>query len=192
MRNMRRLSLVGCGSLLGLVVLLCACSAPTLRIQNDFVPPGSLRLAQVTAIGTRAEIVSAGPVYDAIRSAGVPDTEIADGSAVLARIYCCGGPTQDLSSEKVNALMLYVPGGVRVEPGDVVEVRSGNPPQEGKTGALNTVTRVVQKYEAKEAECWWDPRNDKLWLRVLYCTWMPNAGWIKQEGSYPAWYKPAP
>jgi hypothetical protein len=43
----------------------------------------------------------------------------------MARIYCCGGLTKDLSSEKVNALILYVSAGIRVDLGAIVEVRSG-------------------------------------------------------------------
>lgn len=163
-----------------------------LRIHSDFVPAGSVRLAQVMVFGKRAEIVQARPLFDAILAAGIPDSEIVDGSVAMARIFCCGGLTDNLSSEKVNSLIIYVPKGVTVALGDIVEVRVGHPPEKGDAGKVHMVTRVVQKYGGSEERCWWDPKNDRLWLRVLYCDWMPNEGWIKQGGTNPAWYKLAP
>jgi hypothetical protein len=163
-----------------------------LRIHSDFVPAGSLRLAQVMVLGKRAEIVQARPLFDAILASGIPDSEIVDGSVVMARIFCCGGLTDNLSSEKVNSLILYVPKEVTVARGDIVEVRVGRPPEKGDAGKVHLVTRVVQKYGGNEERCWWDPKDDRLWLRVLYCDWMPHEGWIKQGGTNPAWYKLAP
>ena len=86
--------------------------------------------------------------------------------------------------------MLYVPKGLNVALDDIVEVRVGRPPEKGDAGLLNIVTRIVQRYEAGKEDCWWDPKNDRLWLRVLYCDWMPREGWIEQGGLDPAWYKP--
>jgi hypothetical protein len=186
-----RASLLGdLSPFISLVFVLAACSTPSLRIQSDFVPAKSLRLAQVTAIGTRDVIIQAKPTYDAVISAGIPDSEIVDGSVALARIYCCGGVTRELSSEELNARMVYIPRGLNVAPGDIVEVKVGNPPENGRPGSLNIVTRVVQKYGSDDANCWWDPKNDRLWLRVLYCSWMPSEGWVKQGGIDPAWFKP--
>jgi len=173
------------------VLFLSSCATPPLKIQSDFIPAESLRLAQVVTIGTRSDIVQAKPIYDAIIANGINDAEIADGSVVIARIYCCGGITQSASSEVVTARMLYVPKGIDVVLGDIVEVKSGNPSTSGNSGKLNMVTRVVQKADQNDGHCWWDPKNDKLWLRILYCDWMPNEGWIKQGGLYPAWHKPA-
>jgi len=173
------------------LLLLSSCATPTLKIQSDFIPSDSLRLAQVMAIGKRSYVVQAKPVYDAIIANGIPDSEIVDGSVVVARIYCCGGITESISSEVANARMLYVPKGIDVDLGDIVEVRSGNPPNKENSGKLNKVTRVVQKADENDGHCWWDPKNDELWLRVLYCDWMPNEGWIKQNGINPAWFKPA-
>ena len=119
-----------------------------MRIQSDSVPPGSRRLAQVTAIANRDEIVQVKELYEVIRASGVNDQDIVDGSVVMARIYCCGGLTENTSSEKVNALMLYVPRNLKVVLGDIVEVRAGRPPEKGDAGMLNVVTRLVQKYDA--------------------------------------------
>lgn len=163
-----------------------------LRIHSDFVPTGSFRLAQVTSIAKRDEITQISELYEAIKSSGVDDSEIVDGSVVLARIYCCGGITENTSSEVVNARMLFVPKELQVGLGDVVEVRVGNPPEDSERGQLNTVTRIVQKYESEAQNCWWDPKDDRLWLRVLYCDWLPEEGWVKQGGNYPAWYKATP
>ena len=144
----------------------------------------------MTAIGKRDEIIQAKPLYNAIISTGIRDSEIVDGSVAVARVYCCGGLTKDFSSEKVDARMLYIPRGLDVAPGDIVEVKVGNPPEKGGPGSLNIVTRVVQKYGSDDANCWWDPKDDSLWLRVLYCSWMPSEGWVRQGGVSPAWFKP--
>lgn len=180
------------GLFLFLALLATTGCSSTLRIHSDFVPAGSLRLAQVMVLGKRAEIVQAKPLFEAILAAGIPDSQIVDGSVVMARIFCCGGLTDNLSSEKVNSLILYVPREVTVAQGDIVEVRVGRPPEKGDAGKVHFVTRVLQKYGENEEKCWWDPKDNRLWLRVLYCDWMPNEGWIKQGGTNPAWYKQAP
>jgi hypothetical protein len=172
-----------------LALLMTGCSVP-LKIQSDFVPAESLRLAQVMVIGKRADILEGKAVYEAIIAAGIKDSEVVDGSVVVARIYCCGGPSENYSSEKVNARMLFVPKEINVALGDIVEVRVGRPPEKGDGGSLNVVTRVVQKYGEDGGSCWWDPKNERLWLRILYCDWMPKEGWIKQGGINPAWYRP--
>lgn len=167
--------------------LLSACTS-TLKIHTDFLPAGSLRLAQVVTIIKRAELITSKskPTYDAIIASGIKDSDIVDGSVVIARVFCCGGV-----SAKADATVLFVPKGLSVSLLDVVEVRSGRSPKGGDTGLLNTVTRVIQRNEEKDAHCWWDPKDDRLWLRVLYCDWMPKEGWIKKTGFYQGWYKPA-
>jgi hypothetical protein len=172
-----------------------ACATP-LRIQHDVVPMGSLHSAEVTDVATRNEILKA-EAYKAIIAAGVADSELVDGSIVMARVYCCGGITEHFSVENIDRIMAYVPRGLKVMRGDFIEVKVGRPPENGDSGLLNTVTRVIQGYEERirksndpSETCWWDPKNDRLWLRVVYCNWMPKDGWIKQGGSYPAWYKP--
>ena len=171
-------------------LFFAACSTPPLRIQSDDVPSGSLRVAQVMAIAKRQEILGS-DTYREIIAAGIADADINDGSVVIARIYCCGGITKELSSERLSARILYVPQGKKVESGDFVEVKVGRPPEHGDGGRLNTVTRVVAKYGDKPEVCWWEPRDPRLWLRYPYCEWMPREGWVKQEGISPAWFKPA-
>jgi len=168
-----------------LVLIMTGC-ASSLPIHSDFaVPDDSLRLAQVVEIETRAVVVQNKKVYEALIASGVGDSNITDDSIVVSRIYCCGG-----SSEKTLAIILYVPNGLNVALGDIVELRTGHPPERGEVGSLNTVTRVVQKHGDDGGNCWWDPKNDRLWLRILYCDWMPKEGWVKQGGLSPAWYRP--
>ena len=169
---------------------LTSCSAPPLRIQSDDVPPGSLRVSQVIAIAQREQIRQL-DAYQGIIAAGIPDSDLVDGSVVMARIYCCGGPTEETSAEYTGRRMLYVPRGLTVELDDFVEVRVGRPPEHGDGGRLNTVTRVVARKNDQAKHCWWEPKNDKLWLRTPYCEWMPQEGWVKQGGLSPAWFKPA-
>ena len=181
------------GTALVLLILLFlpACSTPPARIQSDVVPAGSLRVAQVMAIAQREDILNT-DVYRNILAVGVADADIVDGSVVMARIYCCGGMTKELSSEYVDRRMLYVPKEVKVGLGDFVEIMVGRPPEHGDSGRLNTITRVVAKHGDKPETCWWDPKDDRLWLRVPYCEWMPIERWVKQGGLSPAWFKPAP
>lgn len=181
--------LPSCWALL-LCVLLVSCSAQPLRIQTSFVPPGSLRLAQIMAFGKRDDVVQSKAMLSSIIASGVTDADIQDGSIALARIYCCGGMTDSLSSEKFNALALYVPKELGAKRGDIVELRAGRPSNNGDSGIANMATRVVQRLGEGQESCWWDPKNDRLWLRVLYCSWMPAEGWVKQDGNSPAWYKP--
>jgi len=172
--------------ILFLALIMTGCST-SLAMHSDFVvPDDSLRLAQVMEIEKRAVVVQSKKVYEAIIASGVGDSNITDGSIVVARIYCCGG-----SAEKANAIILYVPNGINVALGDIVEVRVGHPPEKGDVGSLNTITRVVQKNGDDGGNCWWDPKDDRLWLRVLYCDWMAKEGWIKQGGISPAWYRPS-
>lgn len=185
---MRRLLLIG--GVVALSFILTSC-ATHLRIQSDELSAGSLRLAQVMQLASRNEIREIKVLYEVIRASGFNDSDIVDGSVALARIYCCGGLTENISFEKANAVMLYVPRGLIVTLGDIVEVRVGRPPEMGDSGLLNVITRVVEQHGAEGEGCWWDPKNsNNKWLRVLYCDWMPEEGWIKQGGASPAWFKP--
>ena len=169
-------------------ILLLASCVTTSRLQEDHVPAGSLRLGQAMSLGTRYEITQTKPLkplYDALIAAGIKDSEIQDGSVAVARIYCCGGP-----SEKDDARIVYIPKGINVALFDIVEIKVGRPPEGGDAGVLNVVTRVVQRDADNAGTCWWDPKNDRLWMRILYCEWMPKEGWVKQGGITPAWFKP--
>jgi hypothetical protein len=169
---------------------LSACSSLPSYIQKDVVPADSLHVVQVVAIAKREDILKL-EAYKSIISSGVADADVIDGSMAVARVYCCGGISKELSSEYINRIFLYVKKDLKVGPGDFVEIRVGRPPEKGVQENLNAVTRIVYKYGDKPESCWWDPKNDKLWLRVPYCEWMSKEGWIKQDGLYPAWFKPA-
>lgn len=181
-----------------LLLLLSACGTTpkgnTQAIHSDFVPAGSLRVAQVFYVATRAEFVSGGDptAYNAVRASGIADEDLVDGTIVAARIYCCGGPTRESSSEYANRRVLYVPKHLKLQSGDFVEFKVGRPSVNDDGGRPNTVIRVVAKQGDQPERCWWDPRNDRLWGRVVYCDWMSAAGWVKQGGISPAWHKPAP
>jgi len=156
------------------------------RIQSDFVPAGSLRLAQVIYISSRQETIGEKRLLDILIACGVEEASIRDGSIVMARIYCCGG-----SNEVETARMLYAPPEIRVDLGDVVEVLVGHPANGADPGRLNTVTRIRQKRADPDGACRWDPPDEGKWTRVLYADWMPQEGWIRESGPiFPAWYKP--
>ena len=126
------------------------------------------------------------PTYDALLASGIKDSDIKDGSLVLVRIYCCGGP-----NETGSAPLLYVPNGLEVKRGDIVEFVVGGPPTKGDAGLVNIATRIVQRYDERSPICRWDPPDPRLWQRVLYCDWMQDSGWVKKGGITPAWFKPA-
>lgn len=172
--------------ILFLVLIMAGCSS-ALSTHTDFtVPDYSLRLSQVVEIESRAVVLENKKLYEALLASEIGDSNITDGSIVVARIYCCGG-----IGEESLAIVLYVPNGIHVALGDIVELRTGHPPERGEVGSLNTVTRVVQKRGDDGNNCWWDPKDSRLWQRVLYCDWMPKEGWVKQGGLSPAWYRPS-
>jgi hypothetical protein len=192
-RDMLRAAVAAAAFLLTVGLASCATysSQSEWRIQSDVVPVGSLRLAQVMSVGRRSDVVESPDLYKILKASGIEDSDIVDGSIVVARIYCCGGLTEESSSEVHEARGIYVPRNMHVGVGDIVEMRVGRPPQNGDHGRLNTVTRVVMKRGQDDGSCWWDPRDDRLWLRVIYCSWMPEQGWTKQGGIHPAWFKPS-
>jgi hypothetical protein len=112
-------------------------------------------------------------VYRNLLAAGVKDSEIKDGSVAIGRAYCCGG-----EADKAFAFLFYVPEEMRVQRGDVVEVKSGPITKSGEIGTpVNTATRVVDK-----STCRWDP-PDRQYLRVLRCDWMEKEGWTQHKGG---------
>ena len=121
-------------TLIGVPVLLTAC-ATTSRLHSAGVPAGSLRLGQVVLLATRQEILTLQELQDSRRdllASGIQDADLRDWSLALARVYCCGG-----HSEAGDAIKLYVPRGLDVQLGDVVEVRSGRAPSQGDPGAAS-------------------------------------------------------
>lgn len=171
--------------------LLVSCaSGPesgTLRIHDDYVPTGALRLGEVVYLAPRSEVIGVPRLYNAILASGVRDEDIRDGSVVFTRVECCNGP-----NEKATARLVYVPSSVKVQTGDIVEIRTGHPPQ-NDSGALHTVNQVRQKHGDGGA-CRWIPPDERMWARVLYCDWMPSEGWVRQNSVITAkhWYRPSP
>ena len=86
----------------------------------------------------------------------------------------------------------YVPPGVPVAIGDIVVVRMGHDSSKTDPGAVNTLTEIREKHDEPNAKCSWDPPNNTLWMRVLYCTWMPAEGWTQKGGLYKTWLKRPP
>ena len=92
---------------------------------------------------------------------------------VFGRVYCCGGKT-----EKAFVVAFYVPEEMRVQLGDLAEVKSGPGLRHGEIGTpVNTITRKVDK-----SACRWDPPGSGL-QRVLYCDWMEREGWKRYQGG---------
>lgn len=144
-------------------------------------------LAQIVAFASREELLSkADRTYQSMLASGIKDSDIRDGSLAFGRVECCGGP-----NEKQSVMWLYVPSDVSPALGDIVEVIVGQEPSDGQQGTLNTVTRVRQKVSDPTGGCRWDPPDDRLWMRILYCEWMPAEGWVEVKALLThKWIKP--
>ena len=145
-------------------LVLCGC-ALIARVDpfawKTTVPPGTHRLGEVMAIALRAHIVESPDVYQRLLAAGISDDEIRDGGAGLCRTNCCGGP-----NEQANSMMFFVPVGLEVRVGDIVEVSNGGP----APAPVNTLIRVRQSVGATTPSCRWAPEQEGLWRRVLVVT----------------------
>jgi len=120
-------------------------------------------------------------------SAGISDTQIVDGSLGAGMVYCCGE-----SVSKKTSIWFYVPPELKLEPGDIVEVKMGTAGTGSDPGIVNIAIEVRKKPNDSSKRCQWVPPNEHLWMRVLYCDWMPSAGWVEQQSSlFHAWLKPA-
>jgi hypothetical protein len=184
-RQFRKLPLT---VLLLMICLPCAvCSAGTSRLY----PPskdqaGTLRLAQVMQTATREEILKLTAQRQHLLDSGLKDSDFQDGSLAMGRVYCCHP-----STDEGTAIWFYVPPDAPVKPGDIVVVRMGRESNKKDPGTVNKLLEVRQKQDATESHCSWDPPNDRLWRRVLYCDWMPVEGWTLKNGSHKTWLKPA-
>jgi hypothetical protein len=174
--------------LLMMVFLACAVSnAGTSKLY----PPskdqaGALRLAQVMSTATREEILKLTVQREHLLASGLQDSDFQDGSLAMGRVYCCHP-----STEEGTAIWFYVPPNIPVNPGDIVVVRMGREATKKDPGKVNTVVEIRQKKDAPNSRCSWDPPDDKLWRRVLYCDWMPAEGWTLKKGAWKTWLKPA-
>lgn len=162
-------------------IMINGCTSMSM-ISSD-VPQNSLRLMQIVAIGSRDDIFRGG-FSEEFRKVGISESEIHDGSLVAGRIYCCGG-----TAEGPTRQYAYVPTGLDIHHLDIVEIRTGISPSQNERGVLNTVTRVIQKSGVQDGRCRWIPPDPGLWMRVLYCDWMKEEGWIEQTGWYHTWLK---
>lgn len=168
---------------------LIACThVASLRVYPDEVPADSLRLIQVMLVATRDEIIGTKEWHQALLGSGIPDEDIQDGSMAVGRIWCCGGPV-----EMSDRQAFYVPRGMKVADLEIVEVRAGREPSKRDPGRVNIAMRVIRSADDKGTTCRWEPQNPKLWMRVLYCDWMPQEGWIELNTTLKhTWFKPPP
>lgn len=174
MMNLRRYVALASGAM----SLFIGCATHN-KMQAVRVPAGSLRLTQVMAFATREQILANHTLYNMLTASGISDGEIKDGSVVVGRVECCKGP-----NELSSAVWAYVSPGTTPELGDTVEVRSGGVSSSQGPGSLNVVTRVVQR---GTGPCRWEPPEEYLWQRILYCDWMPEQGWVLHKADLGLW-----
>ena len=171
--------LLAVGSVM-LLHLLAGCSSHVSRFHAESVPPGSLRLAQVAYIVPRAEILKEKFAVRSLQESGIGESDIYDGSITVGRVECCGG-----RNEKATATFFYVPKDIKVEVGDVVEIRSGSAGNvENPSGPVNMLTRIREKHGDPNPQCRWDPPDTSLWGRILYCDWMRAEGWTLENDGF--------
>ena len=173
-----------CYLVLGFAIAGCA------RVSKVYPPykneAGSLRLTQVMQLASRQEIVKLGVHYKYLLDSGLHDSDLQDKSIGAGRVYCCGGP-----AEEGMGIWFYIPPGLEITPGDIVEVKMGREPSGNDSGMVNTAVRVRQRKGVSNPQCRWVPDNEKLWMRVLYCDWMEAEGWVEKKGFESTWLKPA-
>ena len=75
--------------------------------------------------------------------------------------------------------------------GDIVEIRMGRESTKKDPGKVNVLVEIRQKVDAPESHCTWDPPNESLWRRVLYCDWMAAFVWTMMKVAHNTWLKPA-
>jgi hypothetical protein len=180
------------GRLVALFLTICLASGSSNAGTLRFYPPtkdeaGALVLTQIVELATRAEILKLGDNTLHLLASGLKDTDWKDGSLAVGRINCC-----HQSTEEGSALWFYVPPDMSLEIGDIVEIRMGRESTKSDPGAVNTAVRVREKKNAPDSQCSWDPPNNLMWARILYCTWMPAEGWTLKNGMHKTWLKRAP
>jgi hypothetical protein len=80
--------------------------------------------------------------------------------------------------------MFYVPKGINVQVGDVVEIHAGSPGDLKKpSGPVNMLTRIREKQNDFGSQCRWDPPNPAFRQRILYCDWMQTEGWTREPAG---------
>jgi hypothetical protein len=173
-----------------LVMIFLACAVSNAGTSKLYPPSkdeaGALRLAQVMTTATREEILKLTVQREHLLASGLKDSDFQDGSLAMGRVYCCHP-----STDEGTAMWFYVPPDIPVNPGDIVAVRMGREATKKDPGKVNTAVEIRQKKDAPNSRCSWDPPDDKLWRRVLYCDWMPAEGWTLKKGAWKTWLKPA-
>lgn len=175
----RRPGLLACAS------LLAGCSAG-LKIYPSDVPPGALRLGEVSSLASKSDIRAMRDTYAALLATGLKEGDIRDGSLGSARVFCCGGP-----NEQDADVFFVLPEGLKPKLGDIVEIRAGSRPKDGRPGKPNAATRIVQK-RGEEGACRWASEERFVqWNQVLYCDWMPAGRWTspRDGNGFKVWYK---
>jgi hypothetical protein len=168
--------------LTAVIPLLTSCASVS-RLHPVFREnAGVVRVAQVTALTNRQQIIEFGVNYDHLIASGINDADLRDGSVAQGRVYCCDGPNLNI--------WFYVPHGMDVGVGDIVEVKMGRQPEDENRGTVNIATQVRHKRVDTEKHCRWDPPNERLWMRILYCDWMEKEGWVEKGGLDKTWAKP--
>ncbi len=176
-------------SAITLTILLSIGCAKTLRIYGaDLKQEKGHQVTEIMDMGSREEILGIKELHDALSAAGVTSEDIKDGSVAVGRNFCCGG---EGTVETEAPAWIYVPPSMSVERGDIVEFVVGAGPNGPANQRLNTAIRVRHKNGINTNECRWEPDNPALWMRVIYCPWMEDEGWIKGSGLNPVWYKEA-
>jgi len=175
--------------LTALIVMTClACGISSAKTSRLYPPSkdqaGALRLTQVVEVATREEILRLGDSLQHLLASGLKDSDLKDGSIAVGRVYCCHE-----STERGTAVWFYVPPDVPVKVGDIVVIRMGHESTKTDPGAVNVAIEVREKQGATDSKCSWDPPNDRLWRRMLYCTWMPAEGWTQTKGAWATWLK---
>ncbi len=134
-----------------LVVLLALLGlhgcATTSRLYPSGAPEGSLRLVEVLALASKSDVENNRYIYEPLVAAGIEDARTRDGSIAAGRVYYCGG-----KMDEAFLHYFYIPLGILVGIGDIVEIRSGSLPKGGKS-AVNTAVRVVQKRDDLSGTC---------------------------------------
>jgi hypothetical protein len=159
---------------LALVCFLVACST------GKMGEPATLHAVQIVEVLSRTDIMGSQEIHGSLHASGISDGSIVDGSVVVARLLCCG----PANTANPHGFYNLDPKSLQLSVGDVIEVRLGGNSQ------VNEVTRMLQPASQTEGPCGWEPKDERLWRRVMFCDWMPSQGWVKQEGLYTGWYKP--
>jgi len=171
-----------------LLLVVASCSTTSRIYSGHGVPEGYHQVTEVVYLASKEEIMRTPDAYNALRSAGVGDGGIRNGSIAFGRVFCCGGKG---TAETESLAVVYVPLGLSPAKGDIVEFIAGKDPEGKDPGILNTGISIRNKNGIASGECRYVPENPKLWMRVIHCDWMTKEGWQKQGGLNPIWYKPA-